>query len=141
MPNNLFTPSGISGDPRPHQKGSAEGYKWGLRVTSNLEWLIDTGAQLSVVTDGTGASFDLKPVGGSASGTTGGGGIIVKSGLETVFEMFDTAGLAQAVGCSLDVGVKPNNAGGEIIGMDRVKHVGAAIEWDPGSGLGRLREP
>lgn len=139
MPDNLTCPSTSSADRRPHQVGSAEGHKWGMKKTESVEWLIDTGAQLSVVTDATGAKFDLTPVGGSASGTTGGGGIIVKSGLSTVIQVFDTGGASVAASCHKDIGVKPNNAGGEIIGMDRIYDANASVEWDPGAGLGRIR--
>ena len=141
MPYNLSTPSGNPGDPRPHQTGKATGYKHGSGVNLSIDWMIDTGAQISVVTKSTGAQFTLTNVGGSASATTGGGGILVKSGLTTAFEIFDSAGAVKAVTSSLDIGVKLNNHGSEIIGMDRARDVGALVEWDPGTGAGRLREP
>lgn len=141
MTDNLFTPAGNSADPRPHQTGEARGFKWGSRVTLKTEWLIDTGAQISVVTKSKGASFDLTSVGGSASGTTGGGGILVNSGIDMIFKIFDSSGSPMQVTCSLDIGVKPNDDGSEILGMDQIKHVGAAVEWDPAAGTGRLKTP
>jgi hypothetical protein len=141
MADNLCTPSGNSADHRPHQTGEARGYKWGSAVSSSTEWLMDTGAQISVITKSKGALFDLTPVGGSASGTTGGGGILVKSGVDMIFEIFDSSGLSKQVTCSLDIGVKPNDDGSEILGVDQIEHVGAAVEWDPGAGTGRLKTP
>jgi hypothetical protein len=141
MPDNLAPPSGNSSDRRPHQQGEARGFKSGLPVSADKEWMVDTGAQISVITKSNGDKFDLTAVGGSASGTTGGGRILVKSGLEMVFEVFDPAGVATTVTCSLDVGVKPNNKGSEILGMDQIADVGAIVEWDPGTRTGRLRQP
>src|SRR3712207_7841617 len=45
---------------------------------------------------------DLTPTGGSASAATGGGGILMKSGLTTKFEIIDSGGLAKTVFCNLD---------------------------------------
>ena len=141
MPDNLFAPSGNSSDPRPHQQGMARGLKNGLPVAAKKEWMVDTGAQISAITKDNGDKFDLTTVGGSASGTAGGGGILVKSGLTMEFEIFDTHGVATTVTCNLKVGVKPNNKGSEILGMDQVAHVDAIVEWDPKTRTGRLREP
>ena len=107
-----------------------------------IEWMVTTGAQISVVSGGYRRPFDLKPIGGSASGTTGGGGILIKSGLTTIFQVFDKQGQPSQVACTLDVGVKPNNGGAEeIVGMDQVADAGAQVEWDPTAVTGRLRVP
>jgi hypothetical protein len=105
-----------------------------------VEWLIDTGAVISVVTQGVANQFDLTPTGGSASATTGGGGILVKSGLKTEFEIEDLSGNSKTVTCSLDIGVKPNNKGSDILGVDQLNNVSAAIDWDPVYRTGKLRE-
>jgi hypothetical protein len=141
MPDNLGPPSGSASDRRPHQRGKAKGLQNGLPHSEDKEWLVDTGAQISVVTKDNGDKFDLTAVGGSASGTTGGGGILVKSGLEMEFEIFDTNGVATTVKCNLDVGVKHNNKGSEILGMDQIADVDAVVEWDPKARTGRLRRP
>jgi hypothetical protein len=101
MADNLFSPSGNSSDPRPHQQGKAKGQKNGLPVTEDKEWMVDTGAQISVITKSNGDKFDLTAVGGSASGTTGGGGLLVKSGLTMQFEIFDTTGSTKTVNCKM----------------------------------------
>lgn len=141
MADNLGPRSGSSSDRRPHQSGKASGLKNGLPHSEKKEWMVDTGAQISVITKSNGDKFDLNPVGGSASGTMGGGGILIKSGLEMEFEVFDPRGYARTVTCNLDVGVKPNNKGSEILGMDQIADVGAIVEWDPTARTGRLRQP
>jgi hypothetical protein len=114
---NLRASSANPSDPRPFQTGQVEGTKSHLSVTAPKEWLVDTGASLSVVTKSNADQFDLTPLGGSASGTTGGGGILIKSGLTMVF--------------TVPIGVKPNNHGSEILGMDQLAHVSAKVRWDP----------
>ena len=140
MADNLLAPSGNPTDPRPHQLGKARGLKNGLLVAATKGWMVDTGAQISAITKDNGDKFDLTAVGGSASGTAGGGGILVKSGQTMEFEVFDTHGVATTVTCNLNVGVKPNNKGSEILGMDQIAHVDAIVEWDPKSRTGRLRK-
>jgi len=103
--------------------------------------MVDTGAQISCITKSNGDKFDLTPVGGTASGTAGGGGILVKSGLEMQFEVLDPHGAPTTVTCNLDVGVKSNNKGSEILGIDQIAHVGALVEWHPKARTGRLRQP
>jgi hypothetical protein len=118
-------------DPHPFQDGSAEGTSNHRQVTVVKEWLIDTGARISVITKDNADHFDLTPLGGSASGTTGGGGILIKSGLTMVFTVREGQGVNRLLRCSLPVGVKPNNAGSEILGMDQLAHVHAKVRWDP----------
>jgi hypothetical protein len=141
MPDNLGPPRRNPSDRRPHQDGKANGFKNGLRITENKEWMVDTGAQISVITKSNGDKFDLTPLGGSASGTTGGGGILIKSGIEVELEVFDRHGVATTVTCSLAIGVKPNNKGSDILGMDQIANVGAVVEWDPDARTGRLQRP
>jgi hypothetical protein len=110
-------------------------------VEVEKEWLIDTGAAVSVITKDNAEQFDLTATGATTSGTTGGGGIIMKSGLTMVFTVLGRDGTNREVTCSLDVGVKHNNAGSEIIGMDQVNEVGAEVIWNPGTRDGDVREP
>jgi hypothetical protein len=56
------------------------------------------------------------------------------------FEIFDSSGAVKAVFCSRDIGVKPNNDGGEILGMDQLYEVDGAVDWDPGLRKGRIYE-
>src|SRR5262249_43367258 len=102
MPDNLGPPTTNPNDRRPHQTGTAEGLSGGLLVTVSKEWMIDTGAQVSCITKDNADQFDLTPTGGSASATTGGGGILMKSGLTMKFEIIDSSGAAKTVSCNLD---------------------------------------
>jgi hypothetical protein len=139
--DNLSTRVGHPSDKRPHQMGRAIGNaRWSMSSSSvSIEWMVDTGAEIACITQATANRFRLKNVGASASATTGGGGILIKSGLTTEFEVIDNFGARKKVQCSLDVGVKPNNAGSEILGMDQIENVKAVIEWEPRSGKGRIR--
>jgi len=140
MVDNLSTPAGNSSDKRPHQAGLAIGTNtWFLTSSVSIEWMVDTGAEIACITQATANNFRLKNTGGSAAATTGGGGILIKSGLTTEFEVIDSSGNCTKVQCTLDVGVKPNNAGSEILGMDQIENAKAIVEWEPKSGKGRLR--
>jgi hypothetical protein len=140
MVDNLSTPTGNSSDKRPHQTGMAIGAnKWFQTSSVSIEWMIDTGAEIACITQAKANNFRLKNTGGSASATTGGGGILIKSGLTTEFEVIDKFGNRKTVQCSLDVGVKPNNAGSEILGMDQIENANGVVEWEPKSGKGRIR--
>jgi hypothetical protein len=147
--NNLSSNSKNPGDQKPHQFGKAKGTKksllksWllgGTVLEVQKEWMFDTGASVSAITKSNADQFQLTPIGATASGTTGGGGIIMKTGLTMIFSVIDSAGLSKDVQCSLAVGVKPNDAGSEIIGMDQLSHVNAKINWDPGTKTGQLYE-
>ena len=140
MADNLSTPTRSSSDKRPHQVGKGVGVdRWSAPCSVSIEWMVDTGAEIACVTQATANNFQLKTVAGSASATTGGGGILIKSGLTTEFEVLNTSGRRNSVQCSLDVGVKPNNAGSEILGMDHVENAGAVVEWEPKTGKGRIK--
>src|SRR5690349_21034829 len=137
---NLHAPTANRRDPRPFQKGEVEGVKNGLPKSAVKEWLIDTGANISAITKDNANQFDLTLVGGSASATTGGGGILIKSGVTMVFTVLTASGSNQNIRCSLPVGVKPNNEGSEIIGMDQLASVGAKVRWDPSIREGDIHE-
>lgn len=128
---NLRASSVNPRDQRPFQAGRVEGTKNKVPVTAAKEWLVDTGASISVLTMSNADQFDLTPLGGSASATTGGGGILIKAGLTIVFTVLQSTGSNRSVRCSLPIGVKPNNQGSEILGMDQLAHVGAKVRWDP----------
>jgi hypothetical protein len=138
---NLTSSSVKLSDPRPFQTGKLGGSKNGLSLEVANEWLIDTGATVSAITKSKGDQFDLTPTGASASATTGGGGIIMKSGLTATFVVFDSLMKANRdVSSALDVGVKPNDYGSEILGMDQLANVGANVRWDPTAQDGDIYE-
>ena len=123
---------------RPFQSGSAEGSKNGSPIVVNVEWMFDTGASIGALTSNTANQFDLTPTGATASGTTGGGGIIVKTGLTVVFDAENSCGINGAVKSATRIGVKPNNSGNDLVGMNQLANVGVRIEWDPSTRTGRL---
>jgi hypothetical protein len=137
---NLNVSSTNASDPRPFQNGRAEGTMTGVPVRLSIEWLVDTGAMVSAITKQIGDQFDLTPTGASASATTGGAGILMKSGLTMVFTVLDVTLTNQTVNCILDVGVKSNNNGSEILGMDQIGDVNAQVRWDPVAQDGDLYE-
>jgi hypothetical protein len=137
---NLAARTPGSLDPRPFQVGSIEGSKGGPPVTASKLWLVNTGAMVSAITKDNADQFDLQPIGAPAVGTTGGGGMIVKTGLTTVFTVRDSFGVDRQVRCSLPVAVKPNNHGSEILGMDQLEQVNAKVRWDPVAREGDLYE-
>src|SRR5438132_1027322 len=71
---DLHTSRANPSDPRPFQTGQVEGTKNHRPATVSKEWLVDTGASISALTRSNADQFDLTPLGGTASGTTGGGG-------------------------------------------------------------------
>lgn len=137
---NLGRHSTRIGDLRPFQIGSAEGTKGTTSVVVSKEWLIDTGAEVSAITNSNAANFDLTPLAATAMATTTGAGLAMHSGLTMVFDVKDSAGTDVTVRCSLDVGVKPTDDGSEILGMDQIAHVNARVEWDPVALDGDLRQ-
>jgi hypothetical protein len=120
--------------------GSAEGTKNGASAVVSKEWLIDTGAEVSAITNSNADNFDLTPLGATARATSTGAGLAMHSGLTMVFEVKDSTGKDVTVNCSLDVGVKPDDSGSEILGMDQIAHVNARVEWDPAALDGDLRQ-
>src|ERR1043165_358053 len=137
---NLHACSSNARDRRPFQNGQIEGTKNSHSRTALKEWLIDTGATISVITKSNAEQFDLTVLGGSASSTTGGGGILLNSGLTRVFTLLKHTGADEQVRCSLPIGVKSNDHGSEILGMDQLAHVKAKVRWDPSRQDGDLFE-
>lgn len=134
----LTTPGAAPGSRRPHAWGEASGPKHGKRVTRTVEWLFDTGADVTVVQKALGACFDLVATGASASPTTGRRAILMKKGLTVTVTVEDGSGARTASSTSVDVGVKRDNAGSNLVGMDQLAAVGAVLEWNPAKRTGRL---
>jgi hypothetical protein len=128
---NLHPPSFDPGDPRPFQFGFVEGTKNNSPVTVAIEWLVDTGANISAIIASKAAQFDLASTGDAALPTTGGSGLQVMAGLTMVFTVLDATGVNQQVRCSLPVAVKLTDSGSNILGMDQLAIVNAKVRWDP----------
>src|SRR5947209_963848 len=114
---NLHAHSAYPTDPRPWQQGLVEGVKHYRPVTVAVEWLVDTGANISALTSSTAAQFDLTPAGGRASAATG-ATLQIMSGVTMVFTVLESTGVNQQVRCSLPIAVKPSDTGSDILGMD-----------------------
>jgi hypothetical protein len=137
---NLHASSINPTDPRPFQVGRVEGTKHNRPVRATKEWLVDTGASISAITKSNADRFDLTPLGGSASGTTGGGGILIKTGLTVIFTVLQRSGYDGLARSALPIGVKPNDFGSEILGMDRLAACDAKVRRDPSARDGDVYE-
>ena len=98
---------------------------------------MDTGADISVLHNAIGNSFDVTPLALSASPTTGGGGIQVVKGIDAEFAVYDSSGM-RTVRASGYTGIKSGNTGSNLLGMNHVQAVGARVVWDPSTGQGTL---
>ncbi len=127
---------------RPVQDGRVLGCRASDGVPSavDITWLVDTGADLATIRDKFGRLFQYqKSIGATASPTTGGGGIQVVSGLEAEFTVRDQWGNETAVVSNQLMGVKSNDAGSDLLGMEQLADLGVCVEWEPRSGSGQLR--
>jgi hypothetical protein len=73
------------------------------------------------------------------SGTTGGGGILIVTGLEAEFSVSDSWGNTQTVKSTKYMGVKRGNTGSDLLGMIQLADLSVSIQWDPQKGAGELR--
>jgi hypothetical protein len=134
---------GGPGDPlRPHQHGAAQGQAPdGSNANESKNWLIDTGAQISCISEANARNFKTTPTGGTAGGVEHGGGLVIVSGVTMVFNVAtdDPAypGGGRNVSCSLPVAITPAS---DIIGMDQLANQHVHVEWSPATSTGRLIE-
>lgn len=135
---NLSPPAGAPSSERPFQRGRLLGRKSGVHVARDVEWLVDTGAEISTIRSALGSAFDVNPTALSASPTTGGGGIQVVTGLTVEFEVEDVLGNAHIVQATKYTGIKKTNGGSDALGMAHVAEVGAMVSWDPTAANGSL---
>jgi hypothetical protein len=123
----------------PFQQGAASGTKSGASVRINVEYLIDTGADIATVRAATGSQFDVNTTAFSASPTTGGGGMQVVTGINTLFTVEDSSGNTLQASSSRYVAIKSANTGSDILGMAQIADVQAEVQWDPTKKSGSLR--
>jgi hypothetical protein len=135
---SIGPPAGTTSSICPYQQGKARGRRFGLHVARDVEWLIDTGADISAVWNSIGAAFDVKSIGATASGTTGGGGIQIVTGIVAEFQAEDSSGRAHTVSGGRHMGIKSGDTGSNIFGMDSMAAAGATVSWDPNGGAGLL---
>ena len=135
---NLGPPSNAPGNRRPFQHGRARGHKSGIPVTIDVEWLIDSGADLGCIRQGVASQFTLTPTAVTAAPTAG-GAMLVCSGLSVELTVESYPGIQRKVWVTTDVAVKPDT-GRNIVGVDQVHAAEATISWDPATQSGALRE-
>jgi hypothetical protein len=125
---------------RPHQWGLAKGLdEVGDIIEADVEWLVDTGADVGVMQQQVGELFQSTTIEGlSASPTIGEGAIEMVTGIEVGIEVEDPGGATETRWTTRPVGIKSTNEGSNIVGMDQLAEVDAAVEWDPLRQQGRL---
>lgn len=135
---NLGPPASNALEERPHQGGHARGRKRGSPVSTSVEWMVDTGADIGTIQKSIGDQFDLTMTAATATATTG-GVISIKSGLEVEFQAEDSVGTSHVLRSPKPVAVKPGNTGSNIIGMDQLSALSVEVEWKPAARKGTLR--
>ena len=121
--------------------GAAVGTRGGLPEAVALEWLVDTGADISVLRKSVGSRFDVLPFAATASPTTGGGGIQVVTGIEAEFEVHSARSGPQTVRVGGPLGIKSNDAAGNLLGIEQLVGAGATVAWNPATRSGILGAP
>lgn len=116
----------LIGPVRPHQSGKVVGPRRhdGIPSYVPIDWVVDTGAEITAVHRSIGRLFRYKSTGASASPTTGGRGIQIVQGISAEFSVTDPAGICTQILSPGRVGVKSNNSGSNILGMEQVANVG-----------------
>ena len=123
--------SGGHHDRRPRQAGALAGVNGhGARVLATVEWLIDTGAEISAVQARYGRPFVTRTTALTASATTGGTAIRVVDGLEVEVAVGGSGGRSSRR-VARPVGIKSDDAGSNLVGMDAVAAVRATVIWGP----------
>ncbi|MEV6398305.1 hypothetical protein AB0M39_26610 [Streptomyces sp. NPDC051907] len=127
---------------KPAQRGAVTGTaaSGGQPHRVSVEWLVDTGSDVSTVSDAVAAQFALRPagIGTTAQGVGGGLRLLPRRGLTVEFEVEDANGQPQQQAQPTIVFV---GGTGAILGMHELVVVNAAISWRPKSSFGHLRTP
>jgi hypothetical protein len=129
---------GTSSNPvsrKPYQAGKVRGVRNGTAVELAKEWMVDTGAEYSVISKSNADQLDLTPTGATS------GVFVIKTGLKMVFTVKNAQGVDEEVECDLPVLVAPDDTYGDILGMDQIAHVGARVRWRPGDRSGDIYRP
>lgn len=137
-----LTPHPSGADPhRPFHVGAVSGQasNGSGSHSVNVRWLADTGAAVTVVIKKVGDQFTTNPTGATASPTTGFTAILMHDGLTARFDtLCHVCGAPHGVGYTGAMGVKSDNVGSNILGMDAIDDCHAAIVWNPAVGHGSI---
>lgn len=133
-------PSGS--DPlRPFQVGGVSGQDVNGTGTQTrrVRWLVDTGAMVTVVLKKVGDEFVATPTGVTAGPTTGSTGIVMYEGLTAHYEVeCSVCGVQHMADYANQIGVKSDNVGSNILGMDAIAASACDVLWDPSGGIGSI---
>lgn len=124
---------------RPTQPGYLLGERAGQIVWQPAEWVVDTGAEITTVRADLGRQCETKAEAWSASPTTGVEEIRVVTGLAVEFEVQRTLWGRRRVKVAGYFGIKPDNGGSELLGMQQLAKAGSALSWNPRARTGKLR--
>lgn len=125
----LGPPTSKPGRRTPFQIGRARGVdRAGSPREVDIEWLIDSGADVPVIQDRVAKTFTLKATGGTASPTVGAVTMLMYEGLE-VEATVDQGGYLVPRAAPVDVGVKPNDQGSNLLGVAALHAMHATIVW------------
>jgi len=138
---NLTAPFGAPSNRRPHQLGRVHGVgKGGAPVSAKVEWLFDSGADVSVVQDQVGALFTTVATGATASPTSGGAGILMVTGIDIEVQVETFGGHSHPARAQGDVGVKSSNDGSNLVGVAQLEAVSVTLVWSSRYQVGALVE-
>jgi hypothetical protein len=129
--SNTFTPTAV---------GELAGTFQGVPTSATVSWLIDTGSDMPLVRNASAQLFDWVPpaVGQFGYGTAGGPAIaIARDPIVRIFS--DVAGTPFAFQGWM--GVKPNDDGSDVVGVNALAAWGAELTWDAATGVGRIEAP
>jgi hypothetical protein len=104
----------------------------------DVEWVIDTGADITVVRNSVCSGFDVTPRALSASSTTGGRDIQVVTGLVAEFDVEDISKNQRRIRADGYIGIKPNDANSDLLGMKQLADADVTVSWNPAIQKGSL---
>ena len=130
---NIGPPASNPQSRQPYQRGRARGRKNGNAVEVAKEWLVDTGAPISVISRSNARKFDYTVVHQTPDG-------VWVRGITMVFTIEGANGQPKEVTCNLDVLVPNIEVQVDVLGMDQLASVNARIIWDPVNRTGKLVE-
>lgn len=126
-------------DKKPYQKGAAQGDSpSGGRANEPKTWMIDTGSDISVISQTNAAHFTktkLKGATAKARGVNGGQPMNMYEGITMVFQADDN-GRPVNISCNKPVAVSQDEVA--VIGNDQLEAAHCGLDWLPEMQTGRI---
>jgi len=127
----------LRGDPpgepaRPIARGELIGVHGGMSQVVTVDWVVDTGAEITVVRQSVMVqlAWEMDAAGVVGHGTTGDDPIAIGHGPDLVLD-----GRFRPYPW---LGVKEDDEGGDLLGVDTLARLGLTVVWDAASGSGWL---